>query len=139
MTRSGGKSSAAVAGCNAVPCKVNRRRQQCRTPIPRPTDHRRPPQCVVPRCVRPARARANSIWGPRPGSTIAHIATRAARKNLCRLNVWKGGPGGERTRTPPSRPARSRAHMTLRATKCACACVIRTIYYVVIRVCNACM
>lgn len=121
MTRSGGKSSAAVAGCNAVPCKANRRRQQCRTPIPRPTDYRRPPLCVVPWCATDARA--NSIWGPRPGSIIAHIATRAARKNLCRFHDCEGGTWrGTHTyaRQPPREIAR--AHDAVRDKTCVCVC-----------------
>lgn len=127
MTRSGGKSSAAVAGCNAVPCKANRRRQQCRTPIPRPTDYRRPPLCVVPWCATGARARIP--FGARAPVRSSLISPSEPLAKTCAgFMIVRGEPGGECTRTPASRPVRSRAHMTLRVTKRACACVIRTIY-----------
>uniref|UniRef100_A0A2S2NQ40 Uncharacterized protein n=1 Tax=Schizaphis graminum TaxID=13262 RepID=A0A2S2NQ40_SCHGA len=106
MTCSGEKPSAAVAGC-IMQFHVRRiggssAGRQSR--VPRTAAAHRPAVCD-------RRAREFHL-GPAPRSIIAHIATRAARENLCRFDDdRKGAPGGECTRTPVvGRPARSRAY-----------------------------
>lgn len=120
-TVSGGR-----AGCNAVPCKANRRRrrrrQQCRTPIPRPTDRRRPPS----RGVRPARA-----WipfGARAPFRSSHIIlSRHPSRSRKPVPVWwrpGGGGAGRGMHTYAGRIARAQ-DAALDKT-CVCVCHICT-------------